>query len=57
MMVVISFVSRIQSVLLIFCDTILVPQKIRRTDWMRETKDITTIIYQMALGAAAVASF
>ena len=38
-------------------DTILVPQQFRRTDWMRELKDVTTIIYQMALGAAAVASF
>jgi len=38
-------------------DTILVPQKFRHLDVMREMKDITTIIYQMALGAAAVASF
>jgi protein involved in polysaccharide export with SLBB domain len=38
-------------------DTILVPQQFRRTDWMREMKDVTTIIYQIALGAAAVASF
>jgi protein involved in polysaccharide export with SLBB domain len=38
-------------------DTILVPQQFRRTDWMKEMKDVTTIIYQIALGAAAVASF
>ncbi|WP_158414101.1 SLBB domain-containing protein [Geoalkalibacter subterraneus] len=38
-------------------DTILVPEKYERTDIMREVKDLTQIIYQMALGAAAVASF
>jgi polysaccharide export outer membrane protein len=38
-------------------DTILVPEEFRKFDWMRELKDISTIIYQMALGAAAVASF
>lgn len=38
-------------------DAILVPEKVRKIDVMREIKDISTIIYQMALGAAAVASF
>jgi protein involved in polysaccharide export with SLBB domain len=38
-------------------DTVLVPEKVARYNVMREVKDITTIIYQMALGAAAVASF
>ncbi len=38
-------------------DTVLVPEEVKSTDWMREMKDISTIIYQMALGAAAVASF
>jgi len=38
-------------------DAILVPEKVKTTDFMREVKDISTIIYQMALGAAAVASF
>lgn len=38
-------------------DTVLVPQKFKRVDIMREVKDLTTILYQMALGAAAVASF
>ena len=38
-------------------DTILVPQEFNKTDWMREIKDVTLIMYQMALGAAAVASF
>jgi protein involved in polysaccharide export with SLBB domain len=38
-------------------DAILVPEKVKTTDVMREVKDISTIIYQMALGAAAVASF
>ena len=38
-------------------DTLLVPEKFKRTDAMREVKDFSTIIYQMALGAAAVASF
>jgi protein involved in polysaccharide export with SLBB domain len=38
-------------------DTILVPQEFKKTDWMREVKDITLIMFQMALSAAAVASF
>jgi protein involved in polysaccharide export with SLBB domain len=38
-------------------DAILVPEKIDKTQWLRTTKDLSTIIYQMALGAAAVASF
>lgn len=38
-------------------DSLLVPEKIDKTDFMRETMDLSTIIYQMALGAAAVASF
>ncbi len=38
-------------------DSILVPEEYKQYDWLRETKDITTILYQMALGAAAVASF
>lgn len=38
-------------------DAILVPEKVKKYDVMREVKDISTIIYQMALGAAAVASF
>lgn len=38
-------------------DTLLVPEKVKRLDIMREVKDLTTILYQMALGAAAVASF
>jgi len=38
-------------------DAILVPEKIDKAQWMRTTMDISTIFYQMALGAAAVASF
>lgn len=38
-------------------DTILVPEKIQRVAWLREIRDISTIIFQLALGAAAVASF
>ena len=39
-------------------DSILVPEDFEeKTDWMKEFKDLSTIIYQMALGAAAVASF
>lgn len=38
-------------------DTLLVPEKVKRLDIMREVKDMTTILYQIALGAAAVASF
>jgi polysaccharide export outer membrane protein len=36
-------------------DAILVPEKVKKFDALREIKDISTIIYQMALGAAAVA--
>jgi protein involved in polysaccharide export with SLBB domain len=38
-------------------DAILVPEKVEKTAWLRNTRDISQIIYQMALGAAAVASF
>jgi protein involved in polysaccharide export with SLBB domain len=38
-------------------DSILVPQEVEKSAWLREFKDISTIIYQIALGAAAVASF
>ncbi|MBE0599072.1 MAG: SLBB domain-containing protein [Desulfuromonadales bacterium] len=38
-------------------DTVLVPEKIRRTAWLRELRDISAIVFQLALGAAAVASF
>ena len=38
-------------------DSVLVPEEFKQYDWMREVKDISTIFYQMALGAAAVASF
>ncbi|MBT8342384.1 MAG: polysaccharide biosynthesis protein, partial [Desulfatitalea sp.] len=37
-------------------DTILVPEKVKRTDWMKEIKDITTILYQISLGAAVILS-
>lgn len=35
-------------------DTILVPEKIKKVDVMREAKDITTILYQIAIGAAVI---
>ncbi len=38
-------------------DSILVPEQFKQTAWLRGIRDISTIIYQMALGAAAVASF
>ena len=38
-------------------DTVLVPEKVKQPEIMKEVKDLSTIIYQMALGAAAVASF
>ena len=38
-------------------DAILVPERVRRTDVLKEVRDMSTIIYQMALGAAAVATF
>jgi polysaccharide export outer membrane protein len=38
-------------------DTILVPEQIQAPTIMKDVKDISQIIYQMALGAAAVNSF
>ena len=38
-------------------DAILVPEQATSTNYLRTSMDISTIIYQMALGAAAVASF
>jgi protein involved in polysaccharide export with SLBB domain len=38
-------------------DTVLVPEKVEKTAWLREMRDISQIIFQLALGAAAVASF
>lgn len=35
-------------------DTIIVPQKIEKTAWLREIKDITTIISQIAISAGTV---
>ncbi|MBK5276551.1 MAG: SLBB domain-containing protein [Desulfuromonadales bacterium] len=35
-------------------DTIVVPQKLERTAWLREIKDITTIISQIAISAGTV---
>lgn len=38
-------------------DTVLVPEKVHRIAWLREIRDISTIVFQLALGAAAIASF
>ncbi len=38
-------------------DAILVPERVHRTAWLREIRDISTIVFQLALGAAAIASF
>lgn len=35
-------------------DAILVPEKVKKTDVMKEVKDISTILYQMALGVAVI---
>ena len=35
-------------------DTLVVPEKLERTAWMREIKDITTIISQIALTAGVI---
>ncbi len=35
-------------------DTIVVPQKLERTAWMRDIKDITTILSQLAITAGTV---
>jgi hypothetical protein len=32
-------------------DTIVVPRKIDRTQWLRNTKDITQIVFQIAVAA------
>ena len=38
-------------------DTLVVPQKLERTAWLRELKDITTIVSQVALTAGTVFLF
>lgn len=35
-------------------DTIVVPEKLERTAWLRQTKDITQILYQIAVTAGVV---
>jgi hypothetical protein len=35
-------------------DTIIVPKQLERTAWMRNIKDVTTIISQIALSAGTV---
>ena len=35
-------------------DTVLVPQKVIKPSFMKEVKDITTILYQIAVGAGVV---
>lgn len=35
-------------------DTLVLPQKVDRTAWIREIKDITTIISQIALSAGTI---
>lgn len=35
-------------------DVLLVPEKVKTSDWMKDTKDITTILYQISIGAAVV---
>ena len=35
-------------------DVLLVPEKIKRIDWMKEIRDISTILYQITLGAAVI---
>jgi hypothetical protein len=35
-------------------DTVLVPQKVIKPSYMKEVKDITTILYQIAVGAGVV---
>ena len=35
-------------------DTVLVPQKVVKPSFMKELKDITTILYQIAVGAGVV---
>ena len=35
-------------------DTIVVPEKVERTVWMREAKDLTQILYQIAVTAGVL---
>jgi hypothetical protein len=35
-------------------DTIVVPRKIDKTQWLRNTKDITQILFQIAVAAGVV---
>ena len=38
-------------------DTLVVPQKLDRTAWFREIKDLTTIVSQVALTAGMIFLF
>jgi protein involved in polysaccharide export with SLBB domain len=35
-------------------DVVMVPEKVKTSDWMSFTKDLTTILYQISIGAAVV---
>jgi hypothetical protein len=35
-------------------DTIVVPEQLERIAWLRETKDITQILYQIAVSAGVI---
>ena len=35
-------------------DTIIVPKKVQIFPWLRATKDITQILYQIAVGAGVI---
>jgi hypothetical protein len=35
-------------------DTIIVPEKLERVKWLKETKDITQILYQIAVTAGVI---
>jgi protein involved in polysaccharide export with SLBB domain len=51
-----SWWRRFENIELYPGDTVLVPEKLVRSDWMRDTKDITQILYQIATTAGVTAA-
>ena len=51
-----SWWRRFENIELYPGDTVLVPEKLVRSNWMRDTKDITQILYQIATTAGVTAA-
>jgi protein involved in polysaccharide export with SLBB domain len=48
------FINSLDSARLMPGDSIVVPEELNKTNWMREFKDISQIFYQLGLGVAAI---